>query len=391
MNSSLYLHGKQHALTCLGMRKLSAEQADDLDITTGQGVAMGAAAAAPFAGLIGQQEIIHDPHLSNKGKRYKTIEALAREARAGDVLVTTKPKFSIWKQTMTPLTGTDFYHTQPIIGRRGNQGVSASSGEFFHPSHRKSTLRDLISSSGTLKDLTKDYSDYTLLRPKNVSKSQTSRIARETGARLKRDYDTLSAMRAWGHDLFVPKIPGVENLKGNTICEGNVCSTLPAQAFTDATGRNVVPGKPSKYTMPADFLRSNEYELVGAHLKTPGPSTFNRRVKPYVTRAALGAGLAAGTYAVTEKPELAAIPLGMYVGNKLGPRLLGGKKDLPSIIDFADARISNQGSYTRKEISDITRKYMKYKGIPQLIGGSLAYGGALGLKHLLEKKEQANP
>lgn len=389
MYNSFYIYGRQQALERVGLEKHSAAtNNDESGISTGQGVAMGAAAAAPFAGLIGQKPLIHDPHLSNVGERYKTVDDLARAAQSGDVLVTTKPNFSMWKQTMTPLTGTDFYHAQPVIGRRGGQGVSASAGEFHDPSYKGAPLKNIVADSDKIPGMATDYSDYVLLRPKDVNKQEIKQIAQNSGKRLTREYDMFNAMRAWAHDLFVPKIPGVENLKGNTVCEGNVCSTLPAQALKEVTGKDVVPGKPAKFVMPADFLRSDKYDLIGAHLPNKGPSTFNRKILPYASRAALGAGLAAGTYATTENPEVAAVPAGMVAGNYLGPKLLGAKKDVPNLIEFADALTNNQnhhGAYSPKEVSKITRKYLKYKLLPQLAGGALAYGGALGLKHLLAK------
>lgn len=388
MYSSFYLYGRQQAVERLGFRKIALNTPEDDGISTGQGVAMGAAAISPFAGLIGQKKLIHDPHINPAGERYKSITDLARAAQTGDVLVTTKPNFSMWKQTMTPFTGTDFYHAQPVIGRRGGQGLSSSAGEFHDPSYKGAPHKQIVGDASKIPEMAADYSDYVLLRPKNVNKRQTAQVAQNSTKRLTREYDMFNAMKAWAHDLFVPKIPGAENMKGNTICEGNVCSTLPAQALKEVTGRDVVPGKPSKFVMPADFLRSDQYDMIGAHLPNKGPSTFARGVLPYASRAALGAGLAAGTYATTENPELAAVPAGMAAGNALGPKLLKGK-DVPDLIEFADALTNNQdhhGAYTPNEVSKITRKYLKYKLLPQLAGGALAYGGALGLRHLLAKQ-----
>jgi len=382
MFPTLKRHGINQACLDLGLAKYADTGAagDDEGLSTGQGLAMTAAVAAPFAGLIGQKKVIHDPYTSTQGVRYSNMDELSRASRTGDVLITSKPGNSIWRHTMTPFSGTDFYHAQPVIARRGGHGLTASAGDFHNPADAKSSVSQLASASQPVKALQEDYTDVALLRPKNLTNVETRSVARQSTERLKRQYDAPNAATAWLHDIFVPKLNKVAPNAG-TICEGNVCSTVPSQALKDVTGKDVVPGTPAKYTMPADFLRSEEYELVGAHTPTKARSSLARNVAPYAARGALGLGLAGATYAATENPEVAAVPAGMVAGNYAAQAALGTErvpKILPKLLNPIAHRPA--GFSLRSHLGDVAKQVATHNLAPMALGGGLAYGAVRALR-----------
>lgn len=378
MFPTLKSHGIKQACLDLGLVKRAATDNDE-GISTGQGLAMTAAGAAPFAGLIGQKKLIHDPYTSNEGARYSNIDELSRASRTGDVLITSKPGNSIWRHTMTPFSGTDFYHAQPVIGRHRGHGLTASAGDFHNPVDAKSSVSQLAATSQPVKAIQEDYTDVALLRPKNLTNAETRSVARQSTERLKRQYDAPNAAAAWLHDIFVPKLKNVAPDAG-TICEGNVCSTVPSQALKDVAGKDVVPGTPAKYTMPADFLRSEEYELVGAHTPTQAKSRLARTVVPYAARGALGLGLAGATYAATENPEVAAVPAGMLAGNYAAQAALGPErmpKVLPKLLNPIAHRPANFS--LRSHLGDVAKQVATHNLAPMAVGGGLAYGAMRAL------------
>lgn len=299
-----------------------SEQPDATIGTRLQQGAVGAAALSPFAGLIGRQKMRHDPLQGAQGVEYKDLRSLSRAAQTGDVLLTSKPSGSLFKSVITPAGGSQFYHAQPVTGTMDGHGYTLSAGDLagqdIKPSQAKhwDTRIDKY-----FKQPSVQYSDAVLLRPKTpMTKEQIKALQTEYGKRVVRDYDNTKALSTFARELFVPKLDSLARLRPETVCEGNVCSTLPAMAHQEATGKRVVPGKASQDIFPTDFLRSSEYELVGSHV-TPETraleGTLRRKLAPWLLRAGLGTALGAGTYAATEDPSILAAAGGAYAGNKL--------------------------------------------------------------------------
>jgi hypothetical protein len=166
-------------------------------------------------------------------------------------------------------------------------------------------------------------------------------------------------------------------------------------------GVKVIRGKRPQDVMPADFLRSTEYELVGSRLPnvkmTPEMQRL-RALSPYLSRAALGAGAAGATYLATEDPPAAAIPVGAIAGNlaaeKAMPHLFKkyqgerGKalleKEMPSTFDTFMELLNSSNKYRSKILKNFTLR--RLPGIAA--GAGLAYGGVKGLEHLLTKDKK---
>lgn len=381
----------------------------------GQAAAVAAAGSAPFAGMIGQERIRHDPTRNRSIKRFGTIDELSRHAKPGDVLITSKPK-SVWKTTQAPVFGTEFYHAQPVVGKRGGRGTTASAGNYRDKYYQRLSHKNFKAELETIgKEMAEEgYKDVVLLRPnKPLKGKELKSFVRQNLDRARTEYDTTRAIKAWAKDIFIPKIvpmSALQKMEGTTtiqyrrmkdpdtgkmakrpvMCKGNVCSTMPAQAFEEATSKAVVRGKLSKDVLPADFLRSKEFSPVGAVVKGTRPM---HRLKPLAVRGAMGTGLAGATYAGTENPEIAAAAGGAVAGSMVHKRLaqhIGKKKglsskeiqkNLPNLMRAADSVLNAENP---KEGRKAFARYLR-KSLPaKVLGAGLAYGTA---KHLLAKRQ----
>lgn len=348
--------------------------------------AMGAAAAAPFAGMIGQKPVIHDPHLNPDIQRFATMAELSRQAQPGDVLLTTKPGGSVWKSAIQPLSGSEFYHAQPVVGRRRGHGTTLTAGQYDEPEYRRN-LKAVRRDAETIRDMSKtqEYPDVMLMRPKKkLAPEQLAAFKDEALRRSRTPYDHVKAPMTWLKEMFLPKVDlGGKNVRP-PVCEGNVCSTLPAMAYERA-GVDVLKGKRSQDIFPPDYLRSEAFEPVGVRLKNEyATSPALRKAMPYMTRAGLGAALAAGTYGVSKDPALAAVPVGAAAGamgaNALARSLRG--KGLPSLMDFLTQLPELKGKRRAALVRDFAGK-----SVPAtLAGAGLAYGGAKALQHWLAQR-----
>lgn len=343
-----------------------------------------AAGAAPFMGVIGQKRIQHDPTMGAKGKKFQSMSELGRSAQTGDILLTTKPKGSFWKSTIAPISGSEFYHVQPIMGRRGGQGLTSDTGDLYEGSvrHMREQTKPVSSS------MRKAYPDVVLLRPKKKMTPRQLKVFQEEALRRSaQEYSPSKAVVSWAKDMFMPKVKGVTDRGQQTICQGNICSTTPSQAMYEATGKTVVPGKRPQDIFPSDFLRSDDYELVGSRLpnakkymKTPG---WARRATPFASRAGMGAYMAATAYGTEKDPALLGAGIGGAAasvgGTALAHKLLGGDKAraaLPGIKELSEfAMIFGTDKNTPKHF--VTRR------IPLTALGGL--GGYFGSKALINK------
>jgi hypothetical protein len=345
-------------------------------------VAIAGAGASPFLGMIGQEQLRHDPYLNKNVRGFGSMSELARHARPGDVVLTSKPTGSVWKSFIKPVTGSEFYHAQPVVGRRGGKGTSLSSGEFSASEWKRSNKKKILSATDPVDVAMHDegYKDVLLLRPKKrMSPDELQKFVNENVSRSRAPYDRYKSVGTWLKETFVPKIGPFAGGKAPPVCKGNVCSTMPAMAYERA-GRSVVPGKRPQDVFPTDFLRSPEFEAVGARLRsryTISPAA--RRALPILTRAGLGAGMAAGVAATAEKPEVAALPVGALAGaaatGAIHKRVTG--KELPTVLEAVHAGLSREKGW-----APLLRTYATRRVPGVVMGAGLAYGGA----HLLRDK-----
>lgn len=368
-------------------------------------VAGGVAGAAPFAGLIGQKKLIHDPLMGAKGQNYRTMEELSRAAMPGDVLVTTKPGGSIFKTTMAPLTGSEFYHAQPVFGRTSGRGgkmegttagtASLADPKEFpgEPSLRRQTSRVARSMQA------EDYPDVVLVRPKKpMSKQQLKEFNRRAMERSAKEYGSVQAVKNWARDIFVPKIKGITDRGPQVKCEGNICSTVPSMAMHEATGRSVVPGKRAQDVMPVDYLRSSEYELVGSRLKNRAKyekvPLAMRKAMPYLSRTGLGLGLGATAYGATKDPDILGGTAGgvgaTLAGSAAAKKMWGGEvaaSKLPHIKNVLDATMTEGGT----PFKTVAKRYATRR-LPLIAGGAAAgYLGMKAIRKAVKKKISREP
>lgn len=364
--------------------------------------AMGAAAASPFAGLIGEKPIIHDPLQGAEGANYKNMKEVSRAAQPGDVLLTSKSKGSLFKNFITPAGQSQFYHAQPVTGRQDGIGYTMSAGDLYDQGITPSKAKNFDSPIHEyMKNDTTSYSDAVLLRPKTpLSKEQLKSLQTSYGQRVVRPYDNGKALGTFARDLFVPKLDALTKGRPETICEGNVCSTMPAMAHHEATGKRVIPGKASQDVFPTDFLRSDQFDLVGSHV-TPETAALERsalrKASPWLLRGGIGAGLAAGTYAASEDPALVAGAAGAYGANRAIDHAF--TSDIPAAMrkhipveayeqfpDFWEAGdAAMTGGLKNPETREILKRFSTRRLPALAAGGALAYGAAKGLGHLYDR------
>jgi hypothetical protein len=403
---------------------------EERHISKGRAALVGGAAAAPFAGLIGQKKIIHDPYTNPNVERFDDLQHLQDWAEPGDVMVTSKPK-STWKTFQSPMTGSEFYHAQVVpstkhtrSGGRWEEVPQTLSVEDpyekdrWRRQGREAIKKDLPTVAEEMAN--RNYSDVVLLRPKKPLTEKELKVFQEQAIdRARQSYGGQRAISSWAKDMFVPKIPGVtEKLspahevkyemvggkKVPVLCDGDVCSTLPAAAFEKATGRSVVPGKGAGAVMPTDFLRSEEFEPVGAW--TTGKFKPRGKLQPYLARGAVGAGLAGTAVAATTKPEETAGTLGgAYLGTQAASRLVdrGYRKQIantrspraiqrledareaafPTIRDVIEAR-----SVKNPKAGEIAKRFARVNLPGKIIGGGLGLLAGHQLSKAIRKKDK---
>jgi len=312
-----------------------------------QQIAVGAAAASPFVGMIGQGKIKHDPIRNKSIKSFSSMADLEDAAKPGDILVTSKKK-STWKTFQSPFSGSEFYHAQVVADRTRpggmpgawNQATTVSiedphEEKAFRGKSRDEIRKGLDTVGDTMKGK-KGYGTLMLLRPsKELTPAQVKTFVEEAMDRSRQEYGGARAVKAWAKDIFLPKgrisellnkphQVKYETIKGKkvpVVCSGDVCSTMPAAAYEKATGRKLVPGQGAGGVMPADLLRTNELKPVGAF----GDRKYKlRKYGPLGSRAALGLGLAGTTAAVTEDPAAVA-GVGGAVAGAEGAAALAGR------------------------------------------------------------------
>ena len=256
--------------------------------------AMVAAGASPFLGLVGRKPLIHDP-VSNPNIPRISREDLARQAQVGDIVLTSRDDLSwhknLYKAFSKPISGSEFYHVEPVTHQEGGEGRSLEAGRLWGMDANLEAAPEYLRKRYGHK---LNFDDMVLLRPNQKMTPQEratylDAITRGSAAQ----YSKPAAVSSWLKDIFLPKVPLSRNNK--VICADGTCSTVPAQALSEI-GHSVIDGVHPKRIMPSDFLGSDKYTAVGASLKNPYKNTLGRRLLPYASRAAIGGLLAGGVY-----------------------------------------------------------------------------------------------
>lgn len=280
-----------------------------------QGTVVGAAAGAPFLGMIGQKPIKYDPLASPDVHTTHDIEELRRAAQPGDVLVSTRGAFSPYKAPQAFISGTDYYHAEPVVGKQDGVAQSMTSGSLYNnPEMAGKDPLDALKKSvpvagGPTEHIPSSIlqgDNVTLMRPKvpftpEQNKAFLEHFAKTTTA----PYSSETAIGSWLKDIFVPKnLKVTHNPAGE--CAGDICSTAVAKAYEKATGSPAVPFKTTAETMPADLLREGSaFEPVMHHINPANKALIQHRLPAQIAaRAALGLGTAGLAYGASENPEV---------------------------------------------------------------------------------------
>ena len=318
-----------------------------------------AAGALPFAGMIGQEKMIH----KDKGKLVQTKKELLKLLKPGDIIVSGNTDMSTAKGLISLATGTPKgYHVSTYIGRDGTLEIGPAMGMQHHTvnteanlqvlrpidnNHRKTLLRNIKKrvfdeaipmQNGIEKNLRKGLKDYGLSR-KEIKKT-TEGFG--SGALYDGNSGTIAGLK----ELFIPKIRNIEpktdallqqrmqagadfqkNIKrhvkeisdtivgemekGLTVKKvkeiipkgvGYVCSTLPS--ILGET--QIVKGKSIVDVIPSDYLRSRAFEPIARMSngieKGLGSKILNKVLSygPTASRSIVGIGLGASALALTK-------------------------------------------------------------------------------------------
>jgi len=310
----LYKLGAHHALADLGTRILETlHLRKPEEDHTARNLLMGGAAATPFLGLINQRRT-NNPLLNKSLAR--TPEEIAALAQTGDVLLTGYPN----KPLRSLLMGSPFIHAEPIIGTRNGKGIGISASHLKGQAGNTQQLQNIIP---TLNTRFKEFgpTSVALLRPKKRMTAAQRQAFRNAGLDVgQQPYSGSRAIRSHLHNWFMPNISALESTPN---CIGNSCTTGTAQTFQKATGQELIAGRSPKNIVADDFLRSGAFDPIAT---TAGATKFSPRLSRLANlgvRGALGAGLAASIYGVSEDPALAAVPMGAMVAPALTRATLG--------------------------------------------------------------------
>jgi hypothetical protein len=411
----MYKLGVSDALARLGLTQPEESH-------LGRNLAVGGLAAAPFAGLIGRQKLIHDPHAGAEIARAKTLHDLSRQARAGDVLVAGRPKWTSWKLFQTPITGSPFYHADQVVapgryflaGERyidpadftDKKGVLDKARYEAALKHQAQlSPRRAIWQASNIADYGRHgYEDVVLLRPKEpLTPAQLAAIKREAAEGARLPYKMSVGTKSVAKEIFVPKLNLWQKLRNlvrrnkPVVCQGNVCSTFPAQALQDAgIVEQVVRGKAPPSVLTADYLRSGAFEPV-THWRSPtaAPEMSAKALRRLGlgVRGALGLGLAGTAYGLSEDPLLSAGLLGTAATPTAVRALLNLKKPGMGYETFRPlsramsdiTRVAEGGKDYARGLKGLKR--IGGRTIPLALAGGLAtYLGAKGIQKAIQNE-----
>jgi len=300
------------------------------------------AGAAPFAGLIGEKPIIHDPLINPDIRRVQSPEALEALMQPGDIFVagreSTAPLYSIRKAPR----GSEFFHGGAVLSgneRTGGKPRIVAENDWLRAHAGKvqdfPTMAEAMAhpDSPVVKDMM-------LLRPTQpYTPEQLQAFEKQLTTRGRMPYDLAASEGNWWRDVLLPKLGITRGRTKPPLCEGNICSTTPSMAFEEATGRELLPNVAAHHMSPADILRSENLKPVAAHLspefEAAAMSPAARQALRFGSRGLIGLGLAAGAYGATQDPINLAAPAGAmalpWVTRKalqLGHHLRGAEKPL---------------------------------------------------------------
>jgi hypothetical protein len=310
--------------------------------------------AAPFAGMIGQQEAIH----AGKGK-HVSVETLRQLARPGDILLSGDTELTPVKAILSAASGTPKgYHAATVVGRNRVMGSHPSYGyepdkildgehlQLLRPNLSKEETAAHVTGANSLEGSVSAYEEQIAKNLRSRHGFNSPDAAELASGSRKGFYNNPEGIWAGIKDLFMPKLrsesaietdrqkilqarekfqkshagsardaaslinaantktPEGANVSYDYMskhlpeCVGGVCSTIPASFMPK--DKPVVPGKLPSEVLPSDFLRSKHYTPVAqVNPLGPGKSTLADKILsagPWAIRGGVGLGLAGGIY-----------------------------------------------------------------------------------------------
>jgi hypothetical protein len=394
-----------------------SKQMKDSQRSLGDNLALGAAGlgvASPFAGLIGQKKIVSDPH-SNLNIERMTPEKIQELARPGDVVVSSRPGAEGFKITQSPFSGSEFFHTTPVVTSTYEGGMGLDAGDFPelnglkpHTQYVENKARPLAQHFGE-----HGYEDMVLMRPNSeITYEQRKDLLKAIAERQPKAYSAPLGIKAMAKDLFLPKL---KNAKSEDVikaleksCKGDatMCSNFAAEAASHAgIANNIARGKLPTDILPADFLREGSgYSPVGAVVgQRRFYNNIGRKVGPYASRLGIGLGIGGGIYGTYKNPDVAAGIAAGAVAPHIVRKLLGKKyeQELSSRVPSVAAREARLTA--QEKLPSLVHTLMSYKGqlpgvkqditrlltrtAPLALGvGGAAYLGAHKLRKMFNKE-----
>lgn len=365
---------KNKALATFEEPKKIAQRDDEIPYTGAAG-ALGAA-SVPFAGYLGPRikaSPFHGKGLQLAGMPFENLEGLAQP---GDVVVTGP----IGKRTLQhsfeeAISGTPYTHAEIVVpGRIPSMPNTRSLDELAKP----------------LFNLDRESTDIALLRSRRPVDPTVVDAASRSAVHGRR-YDMGKGVAAGARDVLLPKIPGITDcIHGGT--GTRVCSTTPALALEQATGKTTIPGVHPHSTTPGHFPRG-EFDLI-AHTS---PGTAIERAararklfhKGLALRAAAAIPLAGLGYLAADSPESAGALTAGTAGGLAIPwavRKALGKEHFRTMVPLSyGARFLRGASEKAKNI----RGNMLRRTVPLTLASAAvpALAAYLGLRD----KTAANP
>jgi hypothetical protein len=376
----MYKLGVSDALARLGL----IDRDNDLRDTLVAG-----AAASPFLGYVGQRRFKTSPYAGTAAATPPmSVHDLMQHAQPGDLVVTREGKLTPFRRVSELITGSPLHHVEPVVGKKDVYfGTTADVAEHATPQGQVESVKAQVERAPTVgaRAQAKNYEDLVLLRPKKPG--DVPRFVNRAVLESRKPYSYSRAVSSALKDIFMPKLPYVTDRP--VVCSGHTCSTLTGEALRAATGERapVIAGKSVGELLPADFLRSGRFEMVGHTV--PGSTAARLRrgqqaaLRALGARAALGLGLAGTTYGLSEEPEAAAAVGGAALTPMLARRIAGkGKKGERVIRPFRHLLnvLQEQGSKARA-----IRRNVLGRSLPLALGGGLAaYLAAKGIRGATE-------
>lgn len=381
------------------------------DKDTRDNIALGVAgvgAASPFAGLIGQRRLIGDPRINKAIKRFEDIDDLSMMAQPGDILLSSeKGMVSPTKAFQTVGSGSEYYHTSPVVDRVSGHGKVLDTGSMHNPKAKdpSRSMSAVRRGAKYVSDMEGTYDDFVLLRPdKPLTPEQIKKFQASMASRAGTDYSTAVGRKAFLKDLFLPKFRPFRK-KGPIsvpVCEGGSCSSVPASALGEAgIIDDILKGKAPQDVLPADFMRAGSgYTPIGAVVPdrpVPLGSAAKRALARYGLRAGIGLGIGGSLYGAYKEPEAAiGVGAGMMtptLARMVGKKLLERKERLTKKPQEEIGHVLPKAKNVLKKTiwrdlpEDTYKTMLKRFGTRTapiaLAGGLGAYGAARGLGSLL--------